>query len=210
MICDFYTPLQRQFECYEPDYQAFASERLYSESFVNSAKNQIKQMLVSGELKLTAVHGVLGPSSHYRKQSNVTIAATDRRHMCGVIVSQGVLEGDTVVLLHGSELIHVLRPTDSERTFSLICAGWFWSLGPQKSTHSSLTRGSVPFEDMTETLTAEMNLAMLGEGLSKRLDSKNPGATTFEKRVFDLYLAQGNGPWSNYAKRQNEEEFVIV
>lgn len=45
--------------------------------------------------------------------------------LCGVLVSPSVQDGDIVVLLVGSRMIHVIRPNGRQR-FSLVCAGWLW------------------------------------------------------------------------------------
>ncbi|KIW79668.1 hypothetical protein Z517_06282 [Fonsecaea pedrosoi CBS 271.37] len=47
---------------------------------------------------------------------------------CGVVVTGDVKDGDLVVQLVGSKMVHILRPTDKEGTFSLVCAGWYWRL----------------------------------------------------------------------------------
>lgn len=78
--------------------------------------------------------------------------ATEQNFMCGVLVDAAVREGDLVVQLIGSRMIHVLRPSlatvgQEKSQFSLICAGWVWHQDdrlPSKDSISSL----YPFPQM--------------------------------------------------------------
>jgi ligand-binding sensor domain-containing protein len=49
-----------------------------------------------------------------------------REHSRGIMASANAREGDIVVLLLGSKLIYVLRPTKMQKLFTLVCAGRFW------------------------------------------------------------------------------------
>ena len=95
----------------------------------------------------------------------------------GVVTTADANDNDLVVILHGSRLMHILRPAVGSGLFTLISSGWFW------------TRQNPGFPDYSATSIAEKHQVCFRIDFvrfAKLLDGCTLAKSDFEKFLCEI------------------------
>jgi hypothetical protein len=165
----------------------------------------MQSFLEKGKLKLA----LIGERQRPPLRRRVYEAVFSEAQMAGgVVVAAGAKDGDVVVQLLRSRMLHVLRPAARPGKFSLVCAGWFWII-TRPRIQSILSR-SKPLNDtgyesapldtwMRFGFTADANVFAHWAKIY-RVDGE------FERRIVELFGTQIDTPSSKFAPDPEEQE----